>query len=393
MEIKFYNTPEPQKFDSVSLPAKPNFIDYRPDFVLMEKLAVKFAHKKNLIVIGHGGSVTSFKGSYNALKSEADKSSFVKEVYFISTIDPDYIAEIKSLTSKEDTVVVAISKSGDTVTQIEALMQLIDYEFIFVTGAAGPLAQISEKLNATHVIHPPIGGRYTGFTEVGLLPAALCGLDVKAIFEAGHELLQKYNENNIVFEAASRLSQLEQKGIVDVFMPVYSEELFAFSNLVVQLCHESFGKDGKGQTYFAHQAPESQHHTNQRFFGGQKNIAGWFIGARKSSQDIVTQVPENLQDIPFKTQTLGVLNDIPLQSALQFEREATLEDAKLQNIPVVDMLLENITSAEVGEFMAFWQLYAVYGSVLRGVNPFDQPQVEASKKISFTKREQFKGSL
>ncbi len=393
MEIKFYNTSEPQKFDSVTLPEKPNFIDYRPDFVLMEKLAVKFAHKKNLIVIGHGGSVTSFKGIYNALKSEADASSFLKEVYFITTIDPDFITEIKKLTSAQDSVVVAISKSGDTVTQIEALMQFIDYDLVLVTGAAGPLAQIAEKLIATHVIHPPIGGRYTGFTEIGLLPAAMCGINVKAIFESGHDLLQKYNENNIAFDAASRLFELEKKGIVDVFMPVYSEKLFPFSNLVVQLCHESFGKNGMGQTYFAHQAPESQHHTNQRFFGGQKNIAGWFVGSKKSEHDLVTQVPENLQDIPFKTQTLDVLNNIPLQSALQFEREATLEDAKLQNIPVIDMLLENITSLEVGEFMAFWQLYAVYGSVLRGVNPFDQPQVESSKKISFTKREQFKGTL
>lgn len=393
MEIKFYNTPESKQFDSSLIKDKPNFIDYRPDFALMDKLASQFASKKNLIIIGHGGSVTSSYGIYNALKVMADSSSFVKDVYFISTIDPDYIASVKASTSAQDSVVVAISKSGETVTQIEALMQFLDYELLIVTGVAGPLAEIAHRLNATQVVHPPIGGRFTGFTEVGLLPMALCGIDVKVIYDSGQTVLQQYKSENIAYQAASIFYQLEQSGIADVFLPIYSEELFPFSNLIVQLCHESFGKDGKGQTYFAHRAPESQHHTNQRFFGGQKNIAGWFISDLHSENNLVTKVPQKLADIPLKSQTLQLLNDIPLQTALEFEKDATLEDAKLQNIPAVDMVIKKMSPQEIGEFMAFWQLYAWYGSILRGVNPFDQPQVESSKKISFTKRLQFKGDI
>lgn len=387
MQIRFYNTPEPEQFRDINQD-RPNFLAYRPDFVLLQKLSKKYAGFKKLIVIGHGGSITTFTGLYGALKAGSSKQAFL-----VSTIDPDQLAEVKTQTNPHDTVVVAVSKSGETVTQIEALLQFIDYPLIAVTGAAGPLAEIAHKLNAETVVHPPIGGRYSGFTEATLIPAALCGFDIEKIYQGGQTWLKRFNETNPAFQAASIFNQLEGKGIVDVFMPVYSSRLFPFSNLIVQLCHESFGKEGKGQTYFAHEAPESQHHTNQRFFGGRKNIAGWFVSSENSQTDLDTKVPETLAIIPLKEETLQVLNDIPLQDALQFEREATLDDAKMQNIPAVDMQLEEISEHHLGELIAFWQLYAVYSSLLRAVNPYDQTEVEASKKISFAKRQKHNGRL
>ena len=178
-----------------------------------------------------------------------------------------------------------------------------------------------------------------------------------------------------------------------MFMPVYDEHLFPFTSLIVQLCHESFGKDGEGQTYFAHQAPESQHHTNQRFFGGRKNIAGFFLATEKPLYDLTTTIPDNAKALSFKESTLGVLDGIPLSVSLSSELNGTLEDAKLKNIPVAIQQISHRTASEMGELLAFWQLYAVYSSLLRNVDPFDQPQVESSKKISFDKRLQYKGKL
>ena len=388
MQIKFYNTPEPQEFDADLSNDRPNFLDYVPDFVLLDKLQTKYSSKQKLILVGHGGSITTFAGLAGALKAKSSK-----QVFLVSTNDPDYIAEVKASTNINDTVVVAVSKSGETVTQLEALLQFVDYPMVIVTGAAGPLAEIAHKLNAELVIHPPIGGRYSGFTEATLVPAALCGFDCEKIYQGGQEWLTRFNHPNPAFEAASIFTQLEDQGIVDVFMPIYSSRLFPFSNLIVQLCHESFGKEGKGQTYFAHEAPESQHHTNQRFFGGRKNIAGVFISSQHSQTNLTTSVPETLQTIPLKQQTLKVLNNIPLQQALQFERESTLADAKLQNIPLAELQLEEISEHHLGELIAFWQMFAIYSSLLRGVNPYDQPQVESSKKISFARREKFQGQL
>lgn len=389
MKIEFYNCPAPQEMDTSVLPESPAFLSSQLNYGVIEKIAKQYDKYKNLVIIGHGGSVSSFYGIYHALREQS-----TKQVYTLSTIDPDYILELKKSLLPEDTLVIAISKSGETVTQIEALMQFTYFPLLFITGVVGPLAELGEKLHAESVLHLPISGRFTGLTEVAMLPAALCGFDIKAMHEAANKLYQQFAENNSAYEAASIVYQLEQQGIVDVFIPIYDSHLYGMSNLIVQLCHESFGKDGKGQTYFAHHAPESQHHTNQRFFGGRKNIAGWFISSDKPLQDLVTVVPDSAKTITLKNSTLGgALDGIALSAALRIERDATIEDAKLQNIPVINQTIAQRSAAEIGNLIAFWQLYAVYSSVLRGVNPFDQPQVENSKKISFDKRLQEKGLL
>ncbi len=270
MRLEFYNCPKPADIKSVQLPEMPAFASYRPDFELMDKLAKEFQAYKNLLVIGHGGSVTSFYGFYYALRESAKK-----KVYFLSTVDPDYIHALKQQLKPEDTLVISISKSGENSTQIEETFAFANYPMLIITGKSSPLRAAAEKMKWRIEMHPPIGGRYTGLTEVGLLPAAISGLDAENLYEGAKNLYQLYSRDNLAFRAASVLYQLEQNGYVDVFMPFYAHNLFPLSALIVQLCHESFGKAGKGQTYFAHEAPESQHHTNQRFFGGQKNICGF----------------------------------------------------------------------------------------------------------------------
>ncbi len=381
MELKLQNIPEfePQK---LNLP-DPAFLTYQPQFPKMIGLRKELGHYKNILVIGHGGSVTSLMGFYGALGSE-------KNIQFLSTVDPEYISKLKVKLSKEDTLVIAISKSGETVTQIEALMQFIDYPLLAITGKDSVLYQIAEKVNAKILLHPIVGGRYTAFTEVGLAPAAIAGMDVEALYKGALEMYRKYHQDNIALKAAQAVYALEQKGIVDVFMPFYSHEVFAFQNLIVQLCHESFGKDGKGQTYFAHEAPESQHHTNQRFFGGRKNIAGFFVEVEHFKNDLVTNVPHGMQSIAIKDSSLFELHNMPLSFAMKSEFKGTWEDAKIHDIPILSLSLSSVNPHEIGAFAAFWQLYAVYSSILRGVDPFDQPQVESSKNISWTKRKDFK---
>lgn len=388
MKIEFYNCPEPEEINAHTLPEAPAFLSYVPNFAEIQNIAAQYGNYKNLLLVGHGGSITSFYGIYHALREQS-----TKQVYILNTVDPDNIEELKNSLTPEDTLVIAISKSGETVTQIEAVLQFTDYPLLFITAAVGPLAVLAEKLSAKLVLHPPISGRFTGLTEVALIPAALCGFDIKALHKSASKIYDQFSLQNDASKAASVMHQLEMQGIVDVFLPIYDSHLYGMNNLIVQLCHESFGKDGKGQTYFAHHAPESQHHTNQRFFGGRKNIAGWFVSSEKPLDDAITNVPESAKAISLKDHSFDALDGIPLSYALQAERDATIEVAKLQNIPVVNQIIAQRTPEEVGSLIAFWQLYAVYSSVLRGVNPFDQPQVENSKKISFDKRLQRKGLL
>ncbi len=388
MKLEFYNCPKPAEIETIKLPEIPAFVQYVPDFEEMEKLAKEYEQYKNILVVGHGGSITSFYGFYNALKYQA-----TKQAYFLSTADPDYIAELKRMLKPADTLVIAISKSGENMTQIEAVSQFLDYPLLFVTGKSSPVRAMAEKLNTKIIMHPPIGGRYTGFTEVGLLPAAIVGLDVKGLYEGAKSFFNLYPKDNLAFKASSIFWQLEQKGFVDVFMPFYTHNLFPMSAVIVQLCHESFGKEGKGQTYFAHEAPESQHHTNQRFFGGIKNICGFFTSVDNFKNNLTAVYPPQTHSVQLKGHALFDVSKIPLKEAMGYEFEGTFEDARIQGIPLAHLSVTSPTPQEIGALLAFWQLFAVYSSVLRGVEPFDQPQVESSKKISFNKRLAYKGLL
>ncbi len=388
MKLEFYNCPAPDNIKNIKLPETPGFVKYRPDFGEIKKYAAEYQKYKNILIIAHGGSITSFYGFYSALRYQA-----AKDAYFLSTVDPDYIYELKQKLKPEDTLVVAISKSGETITQIEMLAQFVGYPMVAVTGKNSPLRAIAENLKIPVIIHPPIGGRYTGLTEVGLLPAGIVGLDVNGIYQGAQIFYSLYQNDNLAWRAASVFYQLEQKGVTDVFMPFYSHNLFPMSALIVQLCHESFGKSGKGQTYFAHEAPESQHHTNQRFFGGQKNIAGFFTSSETFLRPTTTSYPPAIHSVQIKGHHLADVNKIPLEKVLEYELQGTLEDARINGIPAAHLSIGGFSAEEIGQLTAFWQLYAVYASVLRGVDPFDQPQVESSKKISFNKRLQYKGLL
>ncbi len=385
MKIDFYNCPEPANFDAKSLPETPEFVSYKPDFALIKKYAEEYEKYKNILILAHGGSLTTFYGYYHALKYQA-----AKQVYFLNTVDPDYIYELKNELKPEETLVLSISKSGENTTQLEMTMQFINFPLVVVTEKGSPLYNAAEKLKLPIIIHPPIGGRYTGLTEVALLPAGIVGLDAEGLYAGAQKFFSLYKENNLAWRAASVFWQLEQKGFVDVFMPFYTHNLFPMSSLVIQLCHESFGKAGKGQTYFAHEAPESQHHTNQRFFGGQKNIAGLFISSESVLHPITNSYPTAIHSVAIKDHAMFDINNIPLEKSLEYELLGTLEDARINGIPAAHLSIASFASQELGQFVAFWQLFAVYSSVLRGVNPFDQPQVENSKKLSFTKRLAFK---
>lgn len=388
MKLEFYNCPQPERMDLAKLPEAPEFLNYKPDFESIKKSAKEFEKYPNILIIANGGSLTSFYGFYNALKYQAKKTA-----YFLSTLDPDYIFELKQILKPDNTLVLSISKSGENTMQLEMTMPFVDYPLVVVTGKSSPLRALAEKLKLPIVLHPPIGGRYTGLTEVALLPSAICGLDVEGLYKGAKDFYQLYQKDNLAWRAASVFYQLEQKGYVDVFMPFYSHYLFPMSALVVQLCHESFGKAGKGQTYLTSEAPESQHHTNQRFFGGTRNIAGFFLGSETFLHPTINAFPPASHSVQIKSHVLFDINKIPLEQSLQFELLATLEDARIHGIPLAHLSIVGFSSEAIGRLAAFWQLYAVYSSVLRQVDPFDQPQVENSKNISFSKRLQYKGLL
>lgn len=365
-----------------------------PSFVLknsLEKESPYFIDKlsgfNNVLLIGNGGSVNGAKAYYGSL--------FPKKTFeFVTTMEPDFLNSMADKYSPEDTLVLAVSKSGTTVGVLESLLFFMGkgYEIVVITDKEGSLYKIAKTRGWHTILHPPVGGRFSAGTASGLVPAYIMGFDVDKI-KNGLEIAYKKNspkigvQDNPSLQLASTLYLLEKQGIHDVFIPVYSAQLCSFLPIIIQLMHESFGKENKGQSFFGDIAPETQHHTNQRLFGGRKNICGLFIHVL-NQKDKTTKivVPNDIKDVFLKGKKLDLLSLNTYEDALRFEYLGTYNDAVNKNIPVIDIAIERVSEKTVGELMGFWKYVAVYSAILRGLNPYDQPMVEGSKEISFNKR-------
>lgn len=375
----------------------PAFAKYQPDIERIKEISEKYKDYNNIVIIGNGGSITSFWAFYKALAEYKSK----KNAYIVSTMDPDYLSYVKEKCSPEDTLVIPVSKSGDTVGVLEVIFAFDGYPMFSITSEdSGALREIAKKRNLEYLTIPKeIGGRYSGRTPCGYFPSVLFDIDIVEVDQGIKEICERCNpkndiEENIALRLATFLYLMELKGYSEIFHPVYSPKLEGFTNLMVQLIHESSGKEEKGQTIYGSLGPESQHHTNQRFFGGKKNVVGLFLSVAKNEhQNLKTIVPSDLMDISLKDKSLDILSSIPLAKALEFEFRGTVEDAKNKKIPLAIVTIEEVNANNVGQYLAFIQYLAVYSSLLREVNPFDQPQVEDSKKISYELRLRYNKSF
>jgi len=295
-------------------------------------------------------------------------------------MDPGYLRKIKNQYSPEETVVVSVSKSGNTLGQIESLLYFKEFPIVVVTNLeGGTMLEMAKKMNWTVIEHPTVGGRFSGGTSSTFVSAGLCGIDIQGIQEGMDSGYKKFK--NEAYTLSKYYFEKEQEGYNEVYVTCYAEALAGFENLIVQLMHESACKDGKGQTFYFAMGPEAQHHTNQRFLGGKKNVIGTFITSAQENDEKI-EVPSKIEDIDYKGEALGFINSVSYQDALKAEYLGTKGDADEKLVPNVTLELSEINSITVGEFTAFWHMVAFYSSVLRGVNPFDQPAVERSKNIT-----------
>jgi glucose-6-phosphate isomerase len=286
-----------------------------------------------------------------------------------------------------------VSKSGTTIGTLESMFAFSDHKILLVTSPdTGALSILAKEKGLDIIPHPPVGGRYSGLTSSAFAPALFFDIDVEAI-DNGARTMYKYChpgvaiDKNLALQLAASLYLLEKKGYEEIFCPIYSSKLGGFENLIVQLMHESVCKKARGQTIYCAEAPESQHHTNQRFFGGRKNVIGLFVTV-ESQQDMESKVavPDAVKQIKVRDGTLENINKVPYAKALEFEFQGTYQDAINNKIPCAHISLDKISPFSIGEFLGFWHYVAVYSSWLRDVNAFDQPQVETSKEISFKLR-------
>jgi glucose-6-phosphate isomerase len=253
--------------------------------------------------------------------------------------------------------------------------------FIVTTDKCSNLWEKMEKENITLLSIPEnVGGRYSVFSSVGILPLALAGVDVEMLLKGAMDMRNKcLNEemidNPAVVSALILFLNLKKNKVInDNFF--FNSELEALGKWYRQLMGESLGKDEKGITPTVSVGSVDLHSVGQLYVGGVKNKIFSFI---KSNGDSGVDIPSGifsdlLKDTKGKS-SADILDAI-------FEGVTTVYSKN--KIPFVEIILNGVSPKTIGEFMQFKMMEMVYLGALLGVNPFNQPDVEAYK--SETKR-------
>ncbi|WEL19164.1 hypothetical protein [Candidatus Nanohalococcus occultus] len=364
----------------------PGFVRADPDLDKIRRKAEENSEYENLVVIGNGGSVTSFRAYLYAFMPETDLN-----VRIVTTPEPDFLNRVSSEMRPENTIVMPISKSGETVTVIESLLYFLkrEYDVFGITSDNdGALKQILEKTGSDWIEHLDVGGRFSGATETALVPAAFAGIDIREIREGAEEMYEKLspqNNYNPALNVASAFYDAEKQGFEQIFTGFYSTRLFGFKPLFVQLMHETVCKEGEGQTVFGDLGPEFQHHTNQRIFGGEQDVLPVFFRTDTNEREHI-EISHEFEGIDLGGRELSELDGMELKESVKSEYQGVKDALDDQDAPNITFNLTKLSHRAAGETVAFLQYVAVYSAWLRDVNPFDQPDVEKSKKKGFEAR-------
>jgi len=228
--------------------------------------------------------------------------------------------------------------------------------------------------------HSGVGGRFSVLTNVGLLPAAVAGLDIAAIREGAAAALAPVLAGHAAAEiapavgAALAVALAPQKPI-SVLM-AYADRLEKFARWYVQLWAESLGKDGKGTTPIAALGPVDQHSQLQLFIGGPRDKLFTIVTVADSGRG--PQLPADLARLAgegdFAGKTIGNL--------VAAQGRATAETLARNGCPVRTIRLERLDERNLGELLMHFMLETMIAARLFGVEAFDQPAVEEGKVLA-----------
>ncbi len=359
------------------------------DFAEMEALAKQISDRnKHVVVVGSGGSSMSGQ-TLSALKPIASTPT----LHFIDTVDPDIIGDMLQARDMNKTCFIVVSKSGTTVETLSQFYVLLEHvkqklgnsyiaeRFVIITAPGdNPLRQAAAEHKLKIIDHDAdIGGRFSIFTPVGLLPAAIIGLNVKALREGAQSVVRELDtaqgpaQCRPALGAALQYAFMEKGRNITVMFP-YSERLSGFGLWYRQCWAESLGKSGKGTTAVPAMGPTDQHSQLQLYLDGPKDkfFNMILLGRAGTGQKIV--VPERDDLTYMRGKTTG---DI-----MAAQQKATVETLVRKRCPVRVFELETLKEEQMGALLMHFTMEIIFMSYLLNVNPFDQPAVEEGKQLA-----------
>lgn len=347
-----------------------------------------------VIAIGIGGSYLGAKCAIEALSHNFLEPA-TKVVFAGNNLSEDYLAELLDLAKVRNTACVVISKSGTTTEPAVAFRIVKDYleqtygkaeasrRIVAITDAKkGALKTLSTQEGYKSFIVPDnVGGRFSVLTPVGLLPIVLAGYDVRAMLkgaaEEREELLKKGEDNAAVQYAAMRNLLHTELGKSVEILVTYNPKFTYFAEWWKQLYGESEGKEGKG-IYPASVTDTADLHSMGQFIQeGSRIMFETVINIENASREMV---------IGTDAQNLDGLNFLAGQHVEHCNAMARL-GVKVAHIdggvPQMDVSIDRIDEANLGAAFYFFEFACGISAYILGINPFNQPGVEAYKKNMF----------
>ena len=353
------------------------------------------------IVIGIGGSYLGARACIEALTHNfyndlpGDERRGPQIYYLGNNISSKYLVDLFDVIDGKDISVNIISKSGTTTEPAIAFRFMKEYmeekygksearNRIYATtdSEKGALKELADREGyETFIIPDDIGGRYSVLTPVGLLPIAVAGIDVNELIKGAKEASIEYSNRNLdenhAYRYAAIRNILYNKGKEIEILVNYEPNLEYLSQWWKQLFGESEGKDKKGIFPASVNFTTDLHSMGQFIQDGRRNLFETVIKVNDPIEDIsIKATDDNLDGLNYlEGKTLDWVN----KKAFEGTREAHIEG----RVPNLTIEIPKLDEFYVGKLIYFFEKSCSMSGYLLGVNPFNQPGVEAYKKNMF----------
>ena len=377
-----------------------NLPDDTPESLISDCEAVRDEWKAigvNLvIVIGIGGSYLGARCAIEALSHGFIRPSERPQVIFAgNNLSEDYLSEVMDLAAERNTACVVISKSGTTTEPAVAFRLIKKYleeryggndaskRIVAITDERkGALKTLATRQGyRTFVVPDNVGGRYSVLTPVGILPIVLAGFDVRAMLagaaEVKREISRRSDDNPAIRYAAMRNLLHSENGKAVEILVTYNPKLTFFAEWWKQLYGESEGKEGKGIFPASVTNTADLHSMGQFIQEGSRIMFETVVSVEKSNREIAIGSDElNLDQLNYLAgQTVGHCNAM----ALLGTRIAHIDGG----VPQMEVSVERLDEFNLGGLFYFFEFACGISAYILGINPFNQPGVEAYKKNMF----------
>lgn len=364
---------------------------------------------RDYLLIGIGGSslgaiatIQALTDPYRNLQSADQREG--PRFFVLDNPDPEKIKATLNLVDLDQTLINVVTKSGQTAETmanflvargaLEAAVgkQRASEQIVATTDPeAGLLRQLAaEEGYRTFPVPPGVDGRQTVLSAVGLLPAALCGVDIHGLLAGAAAMRERCRDDDVLrnpaylLAAVAVLADTRLGKSILVTMP-YADALYGLADWFRQLWAESLGKrlSTTGDEVFAGQTPIKalgaidQHSQIQLYTEGPNDKLISLVAVEHYRAEVT------IAETPAAISELGYLQGVELGQLLDRERRATAWALTQARRPNLTIRLPTIDAAILGELFFLYQLQTVMAGALYGVNPFGQPGVEAGKNATY----------